>query len=86
MSESTAAVAATQKVGEDAGHKPKRKVARLSVGFSRKLILITVHEVLLSTAAALASRRPKPKARRYFSSRCDAYLEPARMAREMDRL
>jgi hypothetical protein len=50
---------------------------------TREPILIRVHEVLLGTAVTLGSRRPKP--------RCDypkhyAYLERARMGREMDRL
>jgi hypothetical protein len=86
MSELTTASAATAKAGDDAGRKPKRKAGKLSAGLSRNLILITVQEVLLGTAAALGSRRSKPKARRYIHSRCDRYLEPARMAREMDRL
>jgi hypothetical protein len=50
---------------------------------SRKPILITVHEVLLSTAAALGSRRTK--IRRDYPAHY-AYLERARMAREMERL
>jgi hypothetical protein len=57
---------------------------------TRKSILITVHEVLLGTAAALGSRRtPKPRRgypkRRDYPKRCE-YLERALMTREMSRL
>ena len=51
----------------------------------RKPILISVAQVLFSTAAALASRRPKPKPRRHYPARY-AFLEHAAMAREMYRL
>mgnify|MGYP007088056418 CR=1 FL=1 len=58
---------------------------------SRKPILITVQEVLLSTAAALGSRRTKVRRDHPTKVRHDypahyAYLERALMAREMDRL
>jgi hypothetical protein len=58
---------------------------------TRKSVLITVHEVLLGTAAALGSRRT-PKTRRDHRKRRDVYpkhceyLERALMAREMSRL
>lgn len=51
---------------------------------TRKPILITVHEVLLGTAAALDPRRT-PKPRRDYPKRYE-YLEHALMAREMGRL
>jgi hypothetical protein len=58
---------------------------------SRKPILITVHEVLLSTAAALKPRRTKVRRDHPTKVRHDypahyAYLERALMAREMERL
>jgi hypothetical protein len=50
---------------------------------SRKPILITVHEVLLSTAASLGSQRRKD---RHDYPAHYVYLERALMSREMDRL
>jgi hypothetical protein len=64
---------------------PAPELAAALTEASRKPILITVAEVLYSSAAALASRRNSPQPRRNYPARY-AYLERALMQREMDRL
>jgi hypothetical protein len=67
-------------------NQPKVATAVQSVAVSRNPILITVQEVLFSTAAALRSRRRRSTTRRRRPARSDTYLGHFLMEREMRRL